>query len=429
MDNKMTCRACAAALDKPFLDLGRMALANSYLKPQDLGKEEPTYPLRVFFCENCGLAQQLDFTAAGEVFDDYQYFSSFSQSWLAHSKNYVDMITSRLGLTSSSRVIEIASNDGYLLQYFKQKGIPCLGIEPSKTVAEAARAQKIETLVQFFNVGTGKELAEKGLKADLILGNNVLAHVPDLHDFVGGFKHVLKEGGVLTMEFPHLLRMMKETQFDTIYHEHFSYISLTAIEKVFAAHDIVLFDVEEIPTHGGSLRIYGRLAANAALPVSERIGELKARENANGLLQSRTYRNYAIKVEEVRRELLHFLHTAKAEGKTVAGYGAPAKGNTLLNFCGVGPELLAYTVDLSPHKQGRFLPGSHIPVYSPDKIKETEPDYILILPWNIKGEIMKQLSYVADWGGSFVTAVPELKVFMPERPASHNALAAAGAGI
>jgi len=407
------CRNCGSALDSPVLDLGKMPLANSNVKPENLNRTEPAFPLRIFFCESCGLVQQLDFVAAEDVFDEYQYFSSFSKSWLYHAKRYVETITKRIGLTEKSQVIEIASNDGYLLQYFKEKNIPALGIEPSKTVAEAALAAGIPTRIQFFNTKTAGDLAGEGLQADLILGNNVLAHVPDLHDFVEGIRIALKPGGVLTMEFPHLLRLLEQTQFDTIYHEHFSYFSFTAVERVFARHRITLFDVEELPTHGGSLRIYGRHQTNLELPVSANVAALKKREEAAGLHLVRTYLNLAKRVERVKEELLRFLKDAKARQMTVVGYGAPAKGNTFLNTCGVGPDLIQYTVDLSPHKQGLRLPGSHLPIYSPDKIRETKPNYVLILPWNLKDEITKQMSYISEWGGKFVTAIPELRVIEP----------------
>lgn len=368
------------------------------------------FPLRIFFCEACALVQQVDFTAADEVFDDYVYFSSFSKSWLDHAKRYVEMIVDKRSLDEKSQVIEIASNDGYLLQYFKEKRIPVLGIEPSKTVAEAALKKGIPTLIKFFGTSFAQELLKKGVKADLILGNNVLAHVPDLNDFVEGMRVVLKPQGILTMEFPHLLKLVRETQFDTIYHEHFSYFSFGVVEKVFAKHGITLFDVEEIPTHGGSLRIYGRLESCREPAVTNRVGELKKREEDAGLFRRQTYLDFAKKVTQVKEGLLHFLQDAKEQHKAVVGYGAPAKGNTLLNFCGVGTELIQYTVDLSPHKQGLHLPASHLPIYSPDKIGETKPDYVLILPWNIKDEIVQQMAYIRQWGGKFVVAIPEIKI-------------------
>ncbi len=406
-----TCRFCQAVLGEPFLDLGKMPLANSYLKPQDLSRHEPFFPLRVFLCRKCFLVQLADVNTSEHIFsDEYAYFSSFSTSWLKHAKDYTDLMTQRFGLNASSFVIEIASNDGYLLQYFKEKKIPVLGIEPSGNCAKAAIDKGIPSWIKFFGVATAKELVSQGKTADLLLGNNVLAHVPDLNDFVEGMKIVLKPGGVITMEFPHLLRLLLEGQFDTVYHEHFSYFSFHVAEKVFAKHGITLFDVEELPTHGGSLRIYGRHAANASLPVSQRVRELKEREIHHGLNEEKTYKDFAVKVTRVKEQLLKFLKEAKDSGKTVVGYGAPAKGNTLLNYCGVGTDFIAYTVDASPHKQNHFLPGSRIPIYSPDKIRETKPHYVLILPWNLKNEITKQMSCVHEWGGKFVVPIPSVQV-------------------
>jgi SAM-dependent methyltransferase len=408
-----TCRSCQAILGEPVLDLGAMPLANSNLKADRLSASEPAYPLRIFFCGSCGLVQQLDFTKAEEIFDEYQYFSSYSKSWVEHARLYVDMITDRLGLDERSSVIEIASNDGYLLQFFKQKGIPALGIEPSKTVAEAAVAKGLPTLVKFFTSELARELAGRGHTADLILGNNVLAHVPNLHDFVEGLSLALKPGGVVTMEFPHLLRLLEQAQFDTIYHEHFSYFSLTAVERLFARHGLVLFDVEEIPTHGGSLRIYGRLASHPDLTITKNVLTIKLQEEKAGLDRRETYVRFAGKVDRVKKGLVKFLEKARSQKKRVVGYGAPAKGNTLLNYCGVGTDLLEYTVDASPHKQGLHLPGSHLPIHAPGRIRETKPDFVLILPWNIRDEIMGQMSYIDDWGGKFVVAIPEVKVLRP----------------
>ncbi len=405
------CRFCGGPLDKPFLDLGKTPLANSNLKPSDLSREEPFFPLRVFFCKKCFLVQLADINASDHIFnDEYAYFSSYSASWLKHAKEYTDLVVKRFGFDHKSLVAEVASNDGYLLQYFNEKNIPVLGIEPSGNCAEVAIKKGIPTLVKFFGVSTAKELISSGKAADLLLGNNVLAHVPHLNDFVEGIRIALKPEGILTMEFPHLLRLLSEGQFDTIYHEHFSYFSFSVVEKVFAKHGLVLFDVEELPTHGGSLRIYGRHAANKKLKISERVQELKEREECHGLNKEKTYSDFAFKVTRVRQGLLEFLQEAKASGKTVVGYGAPAKGNTLLNYCGVGTDLIQYTVDLSPHKQNLLLPGSHLPIYHPDKIRETKPNYILILPWNIKEEIMKQMKYVREWGAKFAIPIPELKI-------------------
>lgn len=405
------CRFCHAALGEPFLDLGKQPLANAFVKPENDSKKEFTCPLRVFFCEQCHLAQLSDFSEASEIFNEqYAYFSSFSESWLRHAKAYTDLMVQRFGFNEKSRVVEIASNDGYLLQYFKEKNIPVLGIEPSGNCAEVAIKKGIPTEIKFFGVKTAEELKSQGRQADLLLGNNVLAHVPDINDFVEGLRIALKPGGIITMEFPHLLRLIDEGQFDTIYHEHFSYLSFSVAEKIFAKHGLVLFDVEELPTHGGSLRIYGRHEADTERAVTERANALREREREFGLGKKKTYQEFKKKVEKVRADLLKFLKQCKAEGKTVVGYGAPAKGNTLLNFCGVGTEIIRYTVDASPHKQGHLLPGSRLPVYAPNKISQTHPDYVLILPWNIQEEIIKQMAPVRTWGGKFVVAIPELRV-------------------
>jgi len=411
MTEHKPCRFCWAPLGEPFLDLGEMPLSNSYLTADGLAKKEPVFPLRVFLCKHCFLVQLADVNSSGHIFDaNYAYYSSFSTSWLKHSKNYTDLMIRRFGLNASSRVVELASNDGYLLQYFKEKNIPVLGIEPAANCAQAAVAKGIETWVKFFGVAAAQELVNQSKKADLLLGNNVLAHVPDLNDFVGGMRIALKLEGVITMEFPHLMRLLTAGQFDTIYHEHFSYFSFHTAEKVFAKHGITLFDVDEIPTHGGSLRIYGRHRANTALPVTEKVRELKEREIRHGLNDEKTYIEFAAKVPLVKETLLRFLNEAKAAGKTVVGYGAPAKGNTLLNYCGINPGLLAYTVDASPHKQNHFLPGSHLPIYAPEKIRETKPDFVLILPWNIKDEVMQQMAFISEWGGKFVVSMPYLNV-------------------
>lgn len=405
------CRFCNGALGQPFLDLGKQPLANAYVKPENVTKKEFVCPLRVFFCHECHLAQLSDFSEATEIFNEqYAYYSSYSESWLRHVKNYTDLMIKRFDFDQKSFVVEIASNDGYLLQYFKEKRIPVLGIEPSRNCAEVAIKKGIPTEIKFFGVKTAHELKAQNRLADLLVANNVLAHVPDINDFVEGLKIALKPEGVITIEFPHLLRLIQEGQFDTIYHEHFSYLSLSVVEKVFARHELTLFDVEELPTHGGSLRIYGRHRANDKLKVSERVHELKEREARQGLNEEKTYIDFAHHVIQVKEGLLEFLQQAKASKKTVVGYGAPAKGNTLLNYCSVGIELVQYTVDLSPHKQGLYLPGSHLPVYSPDKIKETKPDYVLILPWNIREEIVRQMAPIREWGGKFVIAIPEIRI-------------------
>jgi 2-polyprenyl-3-methyl-5-hydroxy-6-metoxy-1,4-benzoquinol methylase len=404
------CRFCGAALKLSFADLGMSPLSNSYLEAGELNRMERFYPLHAWVCEKCFLVQLEEFETPEQLFSDYAYFSSYSDSWLAHAKAYVDAMVPRFGLNASSFVVEIASNDGYLLQYFVARGIPVLGIEPAANVAVAAEKKGVPTLVKFFGAATAAELAAAGRKADLIAGNNVLAHVPDLNDFVRGIGMLLKPAGIVAMEFPHLLRLMQENQFDTIYHEHFSYFSLIVAERVFARHGLTLFDVDEIPTHGGSLRIYARHAARAAPPVSEKVAQLRSREQAAGLERAETYRAFAEQVRAIKRGLLKFLIGARESGKRVAGYGAPAKGSTLLNYCGVRSDLLEYTVDRSPHKQGRFLPGVHIPIHAPERIAQTRPDYLLILPWNLKDEIVAQMAGIRVWGGRFVMPIPEVKV-------------------
>ena len=404
---RAACRFCAAPLELSFADLGMSPPSNSYLEAADLNRMERFYPLHAWVCTKCFLVQLEEFETPEQIFSDYAYFSSYSESWLAHARDYVEKVTQRFNLGRSSFAVEIASNDGYLLQYFVERGVPVLGIEPAANVAAVAQKKGVPTLVKFFGTATAKEL---GRQADLVLGNNVLAHVPDLNDFVRGFATLLKPTGVATLEFPHLLRLIQENQFDTIYHEHFSYLSFATAERVFARHGMTLFDVEELPTHGGSLRIYARLASNAALPVSARVAELRQREKAAGLESAQTYRSFAESVRTVKRNLLKFLIGAREAGKRVVGYGAPAKGNTLLNYCGVRTDLLEYTVDRSPHKQGRFLPGVHIPIHAPERIAETRPDYVLILPWNLKDEITAQMAHVRSWGGCFVVPIPETKV-------------------
>lgn len=410
MDER-ACRFCGAILRWTFADLGMSPLANAYLTPDQLHQMEPFYPLYVYVCEECFLVQLEEFESPDHIFGNYAYFSSYSSTWLQHAQAYVDTATQRFGLGKQSQVIEIASNDGYLLQYFVAKDIPVLGIEPAANVAEAAKEKGIHTLVQFFGEKMACVLAANGVKADLVVGNNVLAHVPQLNDFVKGIKTILKSQGVITLEFPHLMRLMAENQFDTIYHEHFSYFSLTTVKLIFTAHGLTLFDVEELSTHGGSLRVYARHSENASLPIGDRVMDLLAREEASGLTCLEHYLTFAEKVKATKRQLLDFLISAKREGKSIVGYGAPAKGNTLLNYCGVRRDFIDYTVDRSPHKQGHFLPGTHIPIYHPDHIRETMPDYVLILPWNLKGEIMEQLSEVRQWHGQFVVPIPEVQVY------------------
>ncbi|MEA2604264.1 MAG: hypothetical protein QOF89_5256 [Acidobacteriota bacterium] len=410
MEAMVSCRFCGAPLSHVFVDLGASPLANSYLEPADLRKAESFYPLCVYVCGECFLVQLPEEERPEAIFSDYAYFSSYSESWLRHAETYAAAMVERFGLGPGHRVVEIASNDGYLLRWFAARGIPVLGVEPAANVAAAAEAAGIPTLVKFFGEATARELVTAGTRADLLVGNNVLAHVPGLNDFVAGLKLLLAPAGVLTMEFPHLLRLMAEDQFDTIYHEHYSYFSFTTVQQVFAAHGLTLFDVEELPTHGGSLRIYGRHDEGSSKPVGERVADLLAREEAAGLSRLDTYRSFDEQVRRVKRGLLRFLIQAKEEGRSIAGYGAPAKGNTLLNYCGVRTDLLDYTVDRSPHKQGRFLPGTRIPIHGPDRLRETRPDYVLILPWNLKDEIVEQMADVRSWGGRFVVAIPEVRI-------------------
>jgi 2-polyprenyl-3-methyl-5-hydroxy-6-metoxy-1,4-benzoquinol methylase len=408
-----SCRFCQRPLENTFVNLGGSPIANDNLRPDQLNRAEKFYPLHAYVCDHCRLVQLENVETPDHIFGDgdYAYFSSYSESWLRHAKAYTELMVQRFGLNAQSRVIEIASNDGYLLQYFVEKGVPVLGIEPAGNCAEVAIAKGVPTEVRFFGVKTANALVASGTQADLLLGNNVLAHVPDLNDFVNGMKIALKPTGVLTMEFPHLLQLMQQNQFDTIYHEHYSYFSFLTVEQVFAAHGLTLFDVEELPTHGGSLRIYGRHTENAALPVSDRVAQLKAKESIAGLDRGDTYLNFGEQVKETKRKLLSFLIETKRAGKTIVGYGAPAKGNTLLNYCGIGTDFIDYTVDRSPHKQGLFLPGTHIPILHPDQIHETRPNYVLILPWNLRDEISAQMSGIREWGGQFVVPIPEVQIF------------------
>jgi SAM-dependent methyltransferase len=406
-----TCLFCSARLSRTFVDLGMSPLCESYLTAEQLNQMEPFYPLHAWVCERCFLVQVEEYVRPEGIFTEYAYFSSYSDSWLAHAQAYTDMITARLGLTAASQVIELGSNDGYLLQYFVAKGVPVLGVEPARNVAETAIKKGVPTITKMFGRQTARELVAGGTRADLICGANVLAQVPDPNDFVGGIKLLLKPGGVVTIEFPHLMRLMEENQFDTIYHEHFSYFSFLTAERIFAAHGLTLFDVEELPTHGGSLRVYGRHAEDSSKPVSERTARLKAREERAGFDRVDTYASFTEQVHETKRRLLEFLIGARRNGKRVAGYGAPGKGNTLLNYCGIRTDFLDYTVDRNPYKHGRFLPGTHIPIHPPEKIQETRPDYVLILPWNLKDEIMEQLAYIRNWGGQFVVPIPDVKVY------------------
>ena len=409
--NDSRCRFCANKLEHTFVDLGMSPLCESYLGPDHLNQMEPFYPLHVYVCSNCFLVQLEAYVAPEHIFSDYAYFSSYSDSWLAHAKAYTEQMINRFSIGKDSLVVEVASNDGYLLQYFVQSGVPVLGIEPAANIAPAAEKKGVATLVKFFGRETARELAAQGKQADLLLGNNVLAQVPDLNDFVAGMKILLKQNGVITMEFPHLQRLMEENQFDTIYHEHFSYFSFLTAEKIFAAHGLTLFDVEELPTHGGSLRIFGRHSGDSSHPLTSRVGELREREQALGYDKIQTYSRFADQVKETKRKLLEFLIQAKRSGKKIAGYGAPGKGNTLLNYCSIRTDFIDYTVDRNPHKHGKFLPGTHIPIFPPEQIRQTRPDYLLILPWNLKQEIIQQNAFIRDWGGQFVVPIPEVTVY------------------
>jgi C-methyltransferase C-terminal domain/Putative zinc binding domain/Methyltransferase domain len=400
------CRFCAAPLRDVFVDLGMSPLANSFIPLDRANAMEPFYPLRALVCAKCFLVQLEQYESPQQIFSDYAYFSSYSSSWLEHSRRYVEQMIARFGFDEESQVVELASNDGYLLQYFKQRGVPVLGIEPAVNVAKVAEERGIPTLVEFFGVDTARSVAEQ-LRADLLLGNNVLAHVPDLNDFVGGMKILLNRRGVITVEFPHLLRLIEDNQWDTIYHEHFSYFSFATVSRVFAAHGLRLFDVEELPTHGGSLRIFG-VHDDDARPMTERATELLQRERAAGLEEIDTYTSYGSRVQADKRDILAFLIDIKRRGERIAGYGAPAKGNTLLNYCGIGTDFLEYTCDLNPHKQDHLLPGTHIPIRSPEALREDRPDVVLILPWNLKDEIVEQLSFISEWGGRFAVRAPEL---------------------
>lgn len=404
------CRFCSAPLRVTFIDLGMSPLCESYVSAERLNAMESFYPLHVYVCDTCFLVQLPEHVSPQEIFSEYAYFSSYSDSWLQHAKNYTHMAIQRFGLHHASNVIEIASNDGYLLQYFVAREIPVLGIEPAANVARVAQEKGILTVVRFFGVQTARELASQGISADLLLGNNVLAHVPDINDFVAGMKILLKPHGVITMEFPHLLRLMDGNQFDTIYHEHFSYLSLLTVEKIFTTHGLTIFDVEELPTHGGSLRIYACHREHARNESGTRVAALREVEQRRGLGSVGAYVSFTECVKETKRSFLDFLIATKREGKAIAGYGAPGKGNTLLNYCGVRSDFIDYVVDRNPHKQGKFLPGTHIPIFQPERIRETRPDYVVILPWNLKTEIMEQLAYIREWGGQFVAPIPRVEI-------------------
>ncbi|MGH8726798.1 MAG: methyltransferase domain-containing protein [Burkholderiales bacterium] len=405
------CRFCGASLTHSFADLGMSPLCQTHIEEHQLNHMEPFYPLHAYVCGECFLVQLEEFVSPMEIFTEYAYFSSYSDSWVAHAKRYADMMVERFGINSKSLVMEIASNDGYLLQHFVAMHVPVLGIEPAANVATVAIEKGIPTTITFFGEKAAQEINREHGQADILLGNNVLAHVPSLNDFVAGMKRLLKPGGVITMEFPHLMRLMEGNQFDTIYHEHFSYFSFYTVEKVFAAHGLTLFDVEELPTHGGSLRIFGRHAEDKGKAASVRVSELREREINQGFTRLESYFAFAEQVRETKRKLLEFLIGAKRAGKSIAGYGAPGKGNTLLNYCGIRHDFLDYTVDRSHYKQGKYTPGTHIPILHPDKIAATRPDYVFILPWNLKEEIIRQLDYIREWGGQFVVPIPEVTVY------------------
>jgi SAM-dependent methyltransferase len=407
----MRCRFCEEELEYTFANLGLSPLANSYVKEDRLDCMEPFYPLHVRVCKKCFLVQLPQLATREEIFEEYAYFSSYSDSWLEHCRVYADTMIDRFSLCKDNRVVELASNDGYLLKYFVQHHIPVLGVEPAANVAEVAQKQGVNTVVAFFGEKTAQQLVHDGWSADLIIGNNVLAHVPDINDFVRGIRVLLKPDGVVTIEFPHLMKLMSQNQFDTIYHEHFSYLSFTTVERVFASHGLRLFDVQELPTHGGSLRIFACQEGNASKVENEAVREMRQREEKAGISTLTPYLDFSDRVAQTKRRILQFLIEAKEHGKHIVGYGAPAKGNTLLNYCGIGTDFLDYTVDRNPVKQGRFLPGVHIPVLAPEVIQKTKPDFVLILPWNIKDEIMHQMAHIREWGGQFVVPIPEVKVY------------------
>jgi len=407
----MKCRHCATELTHTFIDLGSAPPSNSYLTQQALKEPEKWYPLKVMVCDHCRLVQTEDFVGAGDMFsEDYAYFSSFSSSWLEHAKNYVDKMVSRFSLTDQSSVVEVAANDGYLLQYIKERGIPCYGIEPTRSTAAAAREKGIEIIDQFFGRASAEELAKKGRQADLITANNVLAHVPDINDFVKGFSALLKPNGVVTFEFPHLLNLIEKNQFDTIYHEHYSYLSLIAAQTIFEANGLMLFDVEELLTHGGSLRLYVQRNDTGKHKKNRAVTSLIKQEEQSGVTLIEFYQGFQGKAEKIKIDFLAFLIDAKLQGKMVAGYGAAAKGNTMLNFSGVRPDLLPFVVDRNPAKQGKYMPGSRVPIVDENRLKIEKPEYIYILPWNLKKEVMQQLGYIREWGGQFIVTVPQLEL-------------------
>jgi C-methyltransferase C-terminal domain/Putative zinc binding domain/Methyltransferase domain len=405
-----TCRFCGGALKDTVVDLGMSPLCESYVPAERINSMEPFYPLHVLVCRACWLVQLEQYVSADHIFSEYAYFSSYSKSWVEHARRYTLEMTRRFGLGPTSSVMELASNDGYLLQWFVQAGIPVLGIEPAANVAIAAEERGVRTLVRFFGVELGAQLAAEGRRADLLVGNNVLAQVPDINDFVGGMPLVLAPEGVVTLEFPHVLRLIDENQFDTIYHEHFSYFSLHTVASILDRHGLEVFDVEELPTHGGSLRVYAHHQGDLTNPVSPSVKELLVTEEAFGLTDVDRYRRFAFQVHETKRGILDLLIQLKRHGVTIAGYGAPGKGNTLLNYCGIRSDFIDFTVDRNPYKQGKFLPGTHIPIHDPEEIVRRKPDYVFILPWNVRDEIEAQLSYIREWGGQFIVPIPSARV-------------------
>jgi len=409
--NLHRCRFCDSELQQLVVDLGMQPLCESFVPEAQLYGMEPFYPLKAYVCGDCFLVQVLDFVGGEDIYSHYAYFSSYSDSWLRHTEKYVNMAIERFNIDSESQVVEIASNDGYLLQYMIAKDIPVLGIEPAANIAEVAKRKGIPTLVKFFGVDTARQVVDQGTKADLLIGNNVLAHVPALNDFVGGLKILLAADGVITMEVPHAARMLELNQFDTIYQEHYSYYSLISVQKVLKAHGLTIFDVDELSTHGGSLRIYACHDDCENRNVGQAVVDLLRREKEAGLDDLEAYRQFGEQVMETKRKLLEFLIKAKREGKTIAGYGAPGKGNTLLNYCGIREDFIDYTVDRNPFKHGKYLPGTRIPIFTPEKIAETKPDYVLLLPWNLRAELVEQLSYVREWGAKFIVPIPEVEVF------------------
>jgi hypothetical protein len=404
------CRYCETELKHQVIDLGTSPFANSFLKKDQLSNNEARYPLNLYVCHNCFLVQ-LGFCAdPHDFFDHYSYFSSYSSSWVAHAKQYVELMIERFSMDQSWQVVEVASNDGYLLQSFMEKGIPVIGVEPAENVAAIAQKKGVPTRVDYFNQQTARQMIKEGLRADVLIGNNVFAHVPTINDFVAAIQSVLSYRGVVTLEFPHLKRMIENNEFDTIYHEHFFYHSLMTTKRIFEAHGLEIFDVEELSTHGGSLRVFAKQSTNRLYTVSKNVARVLHEEEEMGLNRLETYQGFASRVQVVKHQLIDFLHLSKKTGKRVVGYGAPAKGNTLLNYCGLDSSFIEYTVDKSPHKQGCYLPGTHIPILSPDKIFETQPDYLLILPWNIQGEIVKEMQGIRAWGGQFVVPIPDVHV-------------------